>query len=266
VGGCLNHYPHHLGDYAKDTLGLSMMEHGAYRLLLDAYYASEEAPAKEDVYAIARAGNAAERKAVDKVLRKFELKDGRYYHKRVEQELQAFRERSAMAAEKANKRWKRHAEAHTEPHAEAMPRHNPGITGAMLASSHKPVENLDLVSSATVIAAGVPPPPPAARPAPLSEGLAQQLHGLAMGAMVREVRLIHAEQWVRDGHTEATVSAAIARARIRGKPQGTSIPIGFFQQMLLDVRAGVDQPYDAQGVIERAAARIAASEAKNATH
>jgi len=39
----VNYYKRHLGDYAKDTRHLSMMEHGAYGILLDHYYATEKA-------------------------------------------------------------------------------------------------------------------------------------------------------------------------------------------------------------------------------
>lgn len=143
----LNHYPHHLGDYAKDTLGLSMLEHGAYRLLLDAYYANEAAPAVDEVYAIARAGTPAERRAVEKVLKKFELRDGRYYHKRVEAELVAYRGRSQVAAEKARIRWEKeaarvmleHSRSNAQTDAAALPGQCPADAGAMLASNHKPI-------------------------------------------------------------------------------------------------------------------------------
>ena len=36
----MNYYERHLGDYARDTGHLSMLEHGAYSLLLDRYYAT----------------------------------------------------------------------------------------------------------------------------------------------------------------------------------------------------------------------------------
>jgi uncharacterized protein YdaU (DUF1376 family) len=39
----MNFYKHFLGDYARDTKGLSLLEHGAYRVLLDHNYATEHA-------------------------------------------------------------------------------------------------------------------------------------------------------------------------------------------------------------------------------
>jgi uncharacterized protein YdaU (DUF1376 family) len=37
-------YPRDMGKYARDTKHLSMLEHGAYNLMLDHYYANEELP------------------------------------------------------------------------------------------------------------------------------------------------------------------------------------------------------------------------------
>jgi len=38
----LNHYPHHIGDYIKDTAHLDPTEDGIYRRMLDLYYTSEK--------------------------------------------------------------------------------------------------------------------------------------------------------------------------------------------------------------------------------
>jgi hypothetical protein len=38
----VNYYPHHIGDYLRDTVHLTMIEDGAYRRMLDLYYASEK--------------------------------------------------------------------------------------------------------------------------------------------------------------------------------------------------------------------------------
>lgn len=142
----MNHYPHHIGDFVKDTMGFSQGAIGAYRLLMDAYYANEEAPAAEDVYVIGRATTPAERKNVDRALTKFTLKDGRYCHKRVEEELAAFRARSETGGANANKRWQKNAKNDAKPHATTMPKEMPeecqtvseGHAAEMLASSHKP--------------------------------------------------------------------------------------------------------------------------------
>ena len=38
----VNYYPHHIGDYSKDTSHLTMLEDAAYRRMLDVYYATEK--------------------------------------------------------------------------------------------------------------------------------------------------------------------------------------------------------------------------------
>lgn len=89
-------YKHFMGDYARDTKGLSLVEHGAYRLLLDHNYATEQ-PVPNDMtelYRIAGAMNAAERRAVDKIVEKFfpVNGDGRRHNKRAEEEIAKYRQ------------------------------------------------------------------------------------------------------------------------------------------------------------------------------
>ena len=96
----MHHYPHHLGDYAKDTPGLTMLEHGAYRLLMDAYYVAEAPIAADEPYSIAKAGSPIERKAVDRVLRKFFVLDGDVYRqKRIDEEIASYQAKASTNRE-----------------------------------------------------------------------------------------------------------------------------------------------------------------------
>ena len=134
----MNYYKHHLGDYAKDTLGLTMLEHGAYRLLLDGYYATETPIAHDEAYALAKAGSSEEKAAVDKVLRKFFIKGTETYtHKRVELELHQYRERVETNREvgRLGGRPRKNPEE-TQTVSKRKPTGNPEIT---LATSHKPI-------------------------------------------------------------------------------------------------------------------------------
>lgn len=87
----MNYYRRYSGDYLRDTARLSMLEHGAYSLLLDYYY-SEEQPLPADlneIYVMVRAMTPADRKAVDKVLAKyFELLDDGYHNNRADHEIE----------------------------------------------------------------------------------------------------------------------------------------------------------------------------------
>jgi uncharacterized protein YdaU (DUF1376 family) len=69
----LNFYKHHLGDYSKATAHLSIIEHGAYLLMLHHHYATEAPlPASEAVICrIIRATSKAEAEAVHQVLTEF---------------------------------------------------------------------------------------------------------------------------------------------------------------------------------------------------
>lgn len=92
----MNYYDRHIGDILKETIGLSMLEDGAYSRLLDQVYATEKPlPAdKREVYREARATSAAERKAVDYVLGKFfTLTADGYVHERAQAHIEEYWDR-----------------------------------------------------------------------------------------------------------------------------------------------------------------------------
>ena len=67
----MHYYKRNLGDYAKKAGRLSMLQHGAYTLLIDACYDREQFPTLDDAIDWAWASSAAEIEAVEFVLRKF---------------------------------------------------------------------------------------------------------------------------------------------------------------------------------------------------
>lgn len=110
----MNYYKHHLGDYAKDTGHLSMLEHGAYRILLDRYYSTEAGIPEGQVYRLARARTDDEKAAVDAVLDEFfSLVDGVWINRRAEEELERFASAQAeteVRTENERDRVRRHRE------------------------------------------------------------------------------------------------------------------------------------------------------------
>lgn len=66
MGGCLNFYKRYPADYGKKTARLTLAQHGAYTLLLDELYSTEQGlPAEfEELYRICRAMDKAEQSAV----------------------------------------------------------------------------------------------------------------------------------------------------------------------------------------------------------
>lgn len=105
-------YAFYPGDYARDTADLSLLEHGAYRLLLDFYYSTGTflPDTYEPNYRICKAYTAEEKKAVKKILQKYFVKGGGHFrHLRADIEISRQLEKSARAAQKAaeaaKKRW-----------------------------------------------------------------------------------------------------------------------------------------------------------------
>ena len=91
----MNYYEHHLGDYLRDTAHLSMLEDGAYRRLLDAYYIRERALPVElrEVWRLVRAQSKQDKEAVEVVLQEFFEKTSEgWIHKRCESEIERYRE------------------------------------------------------------------------------------------------------------------------------------------------------------------------------
>ena len=84
----MNYWERHIGDYARDAGHLSMLEHGAYTMLLDRYYSTERAIPADQAHRICRARTKEERAAVDAVLNEFfTLTDGLWVNGRAEREV-----------------------------------------------------------------------------------------------------------------------------------------------------------------------------------
>jgi uncharacterized protein YdaU (DUF1376 family) len=127
--------PLFVADYLADTSRLTLTEHGAYlRLLMD--YWRNGAPPDDDATLARILG--IDRRAWCKLRAQiapfFVIQNGRWTHKRVEQELAGARERSGKAAEKAKtaatRRWQLERERRGGPEADA-PSIAPSIPGPM---------------------------------------------------------------------------------------------------------------------------------------
>lgn len=119
----MNYYEHHLGDYLRDTAHLSMVEDGAYRRLLDAYYIKELPLPKavRDVYRLVRAGSKVEKDAVSIVLSEFFSEDANgWRHKRCDTEIARYQDKQAKAKRSAEARWSA-SKPHSDGNANASP-------------------------------------------------------------------------------------------------------------------------------------------------
>jgi len=163
----MHKYLRHLGDYAKDTKHLSMLEHGAYNQMLDWCYAAEK-PLPSDEKALFRLCSAfdkAEQQAVRSIRDEFFVltQDG-YTQKRVMEEIADYRDKAAKATAAAEKRWQ------SERNADAMRTHSDGNANGMhrarvpITDNRKPVTN-DVSAVAdepqlSLVADAVPPASP----------------------------------------------------------------------------------------------------------
>ena len=93
----MNYYKFNIGDYAAATRHLTMLEHGAYRLLLDLYYTTEQ-PIPADMKAAARKAGARskdEAQAVETVLHEFfELSPDGWVHSRCDAEIALYQQKA----------------------------------------------------------------------------------------------------------------------------------------------------------------------------
>ena len=170
----MNYYEHHLGDYVRDTAHLSLIEDGAYRRLLDAYYIREK-PLPTDVREcckLARATSKVERDAVAYVLREFfVLADDGYHQRRADEEIERFRVKSEKARASVNARWSRtkgqggsKSERNTNVSPTAYERITEAIHRAPVPSNQTPDTSNQIQAAATTVEA-----PAGARASPAVE-------------------------------------------------------------------------------------------------
>lgn len=135
----MNYYEHHLGDYDGATAHLSWLEDCAYRRLICLYYRNE-GPIPSDVKQacrLVRAASKQERGAVQQVLSEFfELQGDGWHHKRCDEEVTRFQQKSQKARESVSKRWANRdandvptqSERNTNVDTNVLPTNNEGNT------------------------------------------------------------------------------------------------------------------------------------------
>jgi uncharacterized protein YdaU (DUF1376 family) len=267
----LNYYRRYVGDYLRDTPRLSVLEHGAYNLLLDYYYADEQ-PLPTDrleVYTMVRAMTPADRKAVDKVLDKyFQLGDDGWHNKRADHEIevsQKARDNGKKGGPKGGSGDTGLVTGNKNPVDKSPPKTGTGqatgiVTGDGGGSAHPPTTNHQ-------------PPSPSRQPPPTS----QRRKSAALPATIGEIRPeVQVAIWLKshgitaqasdprviqfaaERVTEQQIMEAVATARTRpGKAEGR-IHFAYLCGILTDVMhpkagakggsSGIDQWLDSQEV------------------
>ena len=133
----MHYYKRNIGDYHKKAGRLSLLQHGVYSILMDAIYDREKFPTKQEAIDWCWASTPEEVAAVELVLNKFFTNgNGVYKQKRIEDEINAFQNRSEtnkrIAIERETKRKKKSTKRARTDH-ESPPNHKP------LTTNHKPI-------------------------------------------------------------------------------------------------------------------------------
>ena len=102
----MHYYQKNIGDYRRDTMNLSLLEHGVYTTLIDHYILNEEPISLDhlDVCWTIGARTDNEKTAVCLILSKFFIKtDEGYIHKRCDKEIAQYKLRADTARENGKK-------------------------------------------------------------------------------------------------------------------------------------------------------------------
>lgn len=244
----MNYYEHHLGDYAKDTGHLTMLEHGAYRILLDRYYSTEQGIPADQAYRLARARSEEECRAVDVVLDEFfELIDGVWIQHRVEREIAQARKRITAAQENGKKGGRPRkkpegmetetqekpngllpgSDSETQPKAHQAPSTYLPI-GSKEAASIPPTESREARSDAADLSD------------PIQSRVVEIVHLLRQRGAALQTGDPRIRSWAEQGASDAQLLQALEIADERRATARNPSPVnaGYLDSILADVRAG----------------------------
>ena len=123
------YYKKNIGDYHKKAGRLSMLQHGAYTLLIDSCYDREVFPSLDDAISWTWASSTGEIEAVEFVLKRFfTLEDGVYTQKHIKEDLEKYHKNSEInkriALDREAKR-RENSTKRTQPVDEATPNQEP---------------------------------------------------------------------------------------------------------------------------------------------
>ena len=141
----MHYYKRNLGDYAKKTGRLTMLQHGAYTLLIDSCYDREKFPTLEQAIEWTWASTEAEIEAVKFVLSRFFTlgKDGEYVQERILAELLDYHSKAdknkTIAIEREAKR-RENLTNRVQTVDESPPNHKP------ITNNHKPSNTATVVA------------------------------------------------------------------------------------------------------------------------
>lgn len=233
----MNYYSFHIGDYLSATAHLSIIEHGAYRRLLDIYYI-HESPLPDDVkqiYRLVGARGKEEREAVDSVLAEFfqSTPEG-FRHDRCDHEI-ALCNKNRANGKKGGRPSKNTNPKETQTKTQPKPKTNPTKTQPESPPSpHHPITPSQSSASTAEPPPGQPKaaPSPPARVAPLVIELAVELRKVGVACTASHPRVL---EWAGQGVTVQQALEAVQVARMR-KPEGEPISANYLAPIIAEMR------------------------------
>ena len=233
----MNYYSFHIGDYLSATTHLSIIEHGAYRRLLDIYYI-HESPLPDDVkqvYRLVGARGKEEREAVDSVLAEFfqSTPEG-FRHDRCDHEI-ALCNKNRANGKKGGRPSKNTNPKETQTKTQPKPKTNPTETQPESPPSpHHPITPSQSSASTAEPPPGQPKaaPSPPAKIAPLVIELAVELRKVGVACTASHPRVV---EWAGQGVTVQQALEAVQVARMR-KPEGEPISANYLAPIIAEMR------------------------------
>ena len=233
----MNYYSFHIGDYLSATAHLSIIEHGAYRRLLDIYYI-HESPLPDDVkqvYRLVGARGKEEREAVDSVLAEFfqSTPEG-FRHDRCDHEI-ALCNKNRANGKKGGRPSKNQNPKETQTKTQPKPKTNPTETQTESPPSpHHPITPSQSSASTAEPPPGQPKaaPSPPAKVAPLVFELAVELRKIGVACTASHPRVL---EWAGQGVTVQQALEAVQVARMR-KPEGEPISANYLAPIIAEMR------------------------------
>lgn len=150
-------YKRNIGDYYKKAGRLSMMQHGAYTLLIDACYDREQFPTMEQAIEWVWASTEDEIQAVKFVLTRFFVEvDGVFVQARIKDELADYRGKAEKNRQIAMEREAKRREKRTNEHVSctdvARRDHESPPNQEPVTSNQEPITSKEIKSKATAVA------------------------------------------------------------------------------------------------------------------
>jgi len=142
----MHYYQFNIGDYASHTKGLSLMEDLAYRRLMDEYYLNEQALNGCSTGVARNIGMRDHHEEVEYILNRFFTeKDGKWFHKRIEEELQNYKKQIVSKSKAGRASAKARQGKASEQALNSVEQKPTGVEQALNSveqtNNHKPITN-----------------------------------------------------------------------------------------------------------------------------